>query len=186
MIPITRGWSLFYHFLLDSRTFVWYPWVVDSHMNSILAITGWGKYERGWKMNKRDDMALYCPVCSKGKIVVATSKQAANRIRLTGPQDSGQAFCFTKCRSCGAQIGVEYIPDTQVTQVPFLTTTLISWQYFVKRTNRRSRGYPVSTEHRVRSLTSSFLAMRKALFLLSFRRAERRKGQPCRRSGSPT
>lgn len=59
-------------------------------------------------MKKKSDVAMYCPVCSKGKIMIAVNRREAERIRLLGPRDADRASCFTKCRSCGSQIGVEF------------------------------------------------------------------------------
>lgn len=62
---------------------------------------------------KSQEVAMYCPVCAKGKVIVAANRREAERIRLIGPRETGKAVCFTKCRSCGSQIGVVLCGEKQ-------------------------------------------------------------------------
>ncbi len=59
-------------------------------------------------MKQQKGVAMYCPVCSRGKIIIAASYQQAQNIHLHPPSDADSAVCFTKCRLCGNQIGVSF------------------------------------------------------------------------------
>ena len=76
-------------------------------------------------MKQKSEVAMYCPVCTKGKVIVAASQEEADRIRLLGPQNSEMASYFTKCRSCGSQVGVAFQrQDTESVKIPFLGTVI--------------------------------------------------------------
>ena len=59
-------------------------------------------------MKGNKGVALYCPVCSRGKVVVAADRQQAGKIRLHPPSEAENVVCFAKCGVCGNQIGVSF------------------------------------------------------------------------------
>lgn len=72
-------------------------------------------------MKRTSEIAMYCPVCTKGKVIVAANQREAERIRLVRPQNADRASCFTKCRSCGSQIGMEFQrTEPETTQIPII------------------------------------------------------------------
>ena len=74
-------------------------------------------------MKRNNGVAMYCPVCLRGKIIIAASYQQAQNIHLYPPSDSGNAVCFTKCRLCGNQIGLsfqEVQENQEEVQIPLL------------------------------------------------------------------
>lgn len=39
-------------------------------------------------MKRTSEVAMYCPVCTKGKVIVAANQREAERIRLVRPQNA--------------------------------------------------------------------------------------------------
>lgn len=74
-------------------------------------------------MKQKSEVAMYCPVCTRGKVFVAASQEEAERIRLWGPQDAGRASYFAKCQTCKSQVGVEFQgQDSETTPISVIGT----------------------------------------------------------------
>ncbi len=56
--------------------------------------------------NRANGIGLFCPVCGRGKIVVAISTKEAKKLCLLKPENADQASWFLKCYVCKNQIGL--------------------------------------------------------------------------------
>ena len=55
-----------------------------------------------------DRIPVYCPLCSKGRIIDAATTANLSCITLYSPLQADLADWFSKCPKCGEQIGLSF------------------------------------------------------------------------------